>query len=112
MIKRNSIKLSLICGVTLSFSLVAQTDFSYHAEIPKDNKVSTDYLEKRKKALTPDAESWQKQLEEAQARYDAEAARRESEKRAKCEEQKYREVRRIDRDKRDYYVPPPCFAIY
>lgn len=111
MIKMNSIKLSLICGVTLSFSLVAQTDFSYHAEIPKDNKVSTDYLEKRKKALTPDADR-QRQLEEAQARYDAEAARRESEKRAKCERQKHRSGRRIDRDKGDYYAPPPCFAIY
>ncbi|WP_145563955.1 hypothetical protein [Yersinia aldovae] len=112
--KRNFILPSFICGAALSLSLAAYADFNYHAEIPKDNKVPTDYLEKRKALAptAPDAQSWQRQVDEAQAREDAEAARRKSEKKAKCEEQAYHQVRRIDRDKRQYYVPPPCIGIY
>lgn len=57
MMKRSFIPLSFIGVIAISTPLQVGADFSYHAEIPKDSKISTDYLEKRKhwerRALMP-----------------------------------------------------------
>lgn len=108
--KRNFIPLPFICFMFLPISFTALADFGYHAEIPKDSKVPTDYLEKRKAlgSAAPSAESWQKQLDEEKARIDAEAAKRENEKQAKCQQQEYYPPRRAENDKRQYAVPDPC----
>ena len=110
MMKRNFIPLSFICITALSAPVTAWADYSYHAEIPKDSKVSPDYLEKRKAlgSVAPDANSWQRQLDEEKARIDAEAAKRENEKQVKCQQQEYYPPRRAENDKRQYAVPDPC----
>ncbi|MFA3760902.1 hypothetical protein V1951_09100 [Yersinia sp. 2544 StPb PI] len=108
--KRNFIPLSFICVMALPVAFTAWADFGYHAEIPKDSKVPTDYLEKRKAlgSVAPSAESWQKQLDEEKARIDAEAAKRENEKQAKCQQQEHYPARRAENDKRQYAVSDPC----
>lgn len=110
MMKRNFILLSFICITALSTPVTTSADYSYHAEIPKDSKVSPDYLEKRKApgSVVPDADSWQRQLDEEKARMDAETARREAEKQAKCQQQEYLSRRRADNGKYQYYTPDPC----
>ncbi|OVZ86068.1 hypothetical protein CBW58_22480 [Yersinia frederiksenii] len=110
MMKRNFIPLSFICITAWSTPVTAWADYSYHAEIPKDSKVSPDYLEKRKAlgSVAPDANSWQRQLDEEKARMDAESARREAEKQTKCQQQEYLQRRRADNGKYQYYKPDPC----
>ena len=116
--KRNFISLSFICVIATSAPATSWADFSYHAEIPKDSKVSKDYLEKRKalRSVTPNADSWQRQLDQEKARIDAESAKRESDKQAKCQQQGYQQNRqqgyqqhrRTNNGKYQHYVPDPC----
>ncbi|WP_174849745.1 hypothetical protein [Yersinia artesiana] len=110
--KRNFIPLSFICVIVISTPLQVGADFSYHADIPKDSKVSTDYLEKRKAlgATALDAQSWQRQLDEEKARKDAEAARNEQEKQVKCQQREYQQRPRADNARNSYLVPDPCAA--
>lgn len=115
--KRNFTPLSFICVIALSTSFQVCADFSYHAEIPKDSKVSTDYLEKRKAlgAAALDAESWQRQLDAEKARKVAEEARRENEKQMKCQQQEYQQQQYLQRPgvgntKNSYSAQDPCAA--
>lgn len=112
MMKRNFIPLSFICVIATSTPFQVGADFSYHAEIPKDSKVSTDYLEKRKAlgATALDAQSWQRQLDEENARKDAEAARHEKEKQMKCQQQEHQQRPRVDNARNAYLTPDPCAA--
>lgn len=112
MMKRSFIPLSFIGVIAISTPLQVGADFSYHAEIPKDSKISTDYLEKRKAlgASGLDAQSWQRQLDEEKARRDTEAARNEKEKQVKCQQQESQQRPRVDNTKNSYLVHDPCAA--
>lgn len=112
MMKRNFTSLSFICVIALSTSFQVWADFSYHAEIPKDSKVSTDYLEKRKAlgASALDAQSWQRQLDAEKARKDAEEVRRENEKQMKCQQQEYQQRPRVGNTNNSYSAQDPCAA--
>lgn len=112
MMKRSFIPLSFIGVIAISTPLQVGADFSYHAEIPKDSKISTDYLEKRKAlgASGLDAQSWQRQLDEEKARKDAEAARNEKEKQVKCQQQESQQRPRVDNTENSYLVHDPCAA--
>lgn len=87
--KRNFIQLSFICVFTLFTPATLWANFSYQAEIPKDNKVPNDYLEKENHWVREPtgADSWQRQLDQ-KAREDADTAKRELDKQTKCEQQK------------------------
>ncbi|WP_227723180.1 hypothetical protein [Yersinia proxima] len=112
--KRNFTLLSFICAITLSIPLQVRADFSYHADLPKDSKVSTDYLEKRKAlgASALDAQSWQRQLDDEKARKDAEVTRNEKEKQVKCQQQEYQQQQQqrpsMNNTKKSYLAPNPC----
>ncbi len=110
MMKRNFDPLSFICVIALSTPFYAGADFSYHAELPKDSQVSTDYLEKRKalRGATHDAQSWQRQLDEEKARIDADVARNEKEKQMKCQQQEHQPRPRVDNARNSYLTPDPC----
>ncbi|MGE4684284.1 hypothetical protein [Yersinia enterocolitica] len=108
--KRSFIPLSFIGVIAISTPLQVGADFSYHAEIPKDSKISTDYLEKRKAlgASGLDAQSWQRQLDEEKARIDADVARNEKEKQMKCQQQEHQPRPRVDNARNSYLTPDPC----
>ncbi|MBW5812838.1 hypothetical protein [Yersinia kristensenii] len=110
--KRNFVPLSFICVIALSTPFHAGADFSYHAELPKDSQVSTDYLEKRKalRGAAHDADSWQRQLDEEKARVDADVARHEKEKQMKCQQQEHQPRPRVDNPRSSYLTPDPCAA--
>lgn len=112
MMKRNFVPLSFIGVIALSTPFHAGADFSYHAELPKDSQVSTDYLEKRKalQGAAHDAESWQRQIDEEKARIDADVARDEKEKQLKCQRQEHQPRPRVDNASNSYLTPDPCAA--
>ncbi|WP_145491241.1 hypothetical protein [Yersinia rohdei] len=110
--KRNFIQLSFICIFTLFTPATLWANFSYQAEIPKDNKVPNDYLEKRKSLgqEPTGADSWQRQLDQEKAREDADTAKRELDKQTKCEQQKNAPRYRSEKEKQPYQYldPDPC----